>query len=345
MVWTMPAIVRPRPRRSHAPGLLSWCSVARGFAGAWVAGAIGCGCNSSWQDETCSQTAPVRETCAGDAAVGGIDVSTYQGAVVWSLVKASGVAFAFARVSDGTTAPDPRFAVNWTAMKEAGLLRGCYQYFRAGEDAVAQASLVVAGLNDAGGLTPGDLPVVMDVETDDGQSAATVREAMASWLASVSDATGRAPVIYTNSAMSSVIGSGFAQYGLWVADWGPSCPVLPSGWPVWRFWQYSDMGSVAGVSGVVDLDKFDGTLSALMAFARGESDEADNPDAADADEGSAVDGSTPESHFDANSGSVDGDQIKLDGDWESVDATAANLGTPARAVNAGAAPPMRQCAR
>jgi hypothetical protein len=48
------------------------------------------------------------------------------------------------------------------------VVRGSYQYFRASQDPMAQANLVVSSLNAAGGLQPGDLPVVMDMETADG---------------------------------------------------------------------------------------------------------------------------------------------------------------------------------
>ena len=199
--------------------------------------------------------------------VRGIDVSTYQGSVSWAHVADSGVAFAFARLSDGAKLADAEFANNWNAMKAAGIVRGSYQYFRAGEDAHAQASLALSMLNGAGGLLAGDLPVVMDIETADGQSNAIVRAQMGAWLDAMTQASGRQPIIYTNAATSSVIGPGFGNYVLWVANWGVNCPLLPDGWAAWRFWQYSDMGSIAGIAGTVDLDQFDGTLADLLSFA------------------------------------------------------------------------------
>ena len=233
-----------------------------------AAAAAAMGCSSpSTRDDGCAETASGLETCPGSTVVRGIDVSTYQGTIVWSRVRAAGIGFAFARISDGVTAPDSQFAGNWAAMKVAGVLRGSYQYFRASEDPLAQASLVLSSLNDAGGLVPGDLPVVLDMETSDSQSNAMVQAAMTIWLDAVTRATGRPPIIYTSSATSSVIGSGFANYTLWVANWGPSCPTMPNGWSTWKFWQYSDTGAVSGVSGRVDLDEFDGPFAELLAFA------------------------------------------------------------------------------
>jgi lysozyme len=258
-----------RPQRLHSAALLVISFVA--------ATELGCSPVSPAVDEDCSQTAPALDTCPGSAVVQGIDVSMYQGAIVWSRVKEAGIGFAFARISDGTTAPDPEFENNWTAMKEAGVVRGSYQYFRASEDVMGQVGLVVARLSDAGGLLAGDLPVVMDIETADNQSNTAVRQAMSAWLGAVAAATGRPPIIYTNSSMSSVLGSGFGDYALWVADWAQSCPATPNGWSTWRFWQYSDVGSVSGIGARVDLDEFDGPLSALMVFAGGDGDGGQSP--------------------------------------------------------------------
>jgi lysozyme len=247
-------------RAALARAALARAALARAALGA----AAGC---SSPAETWCSQTGSALTVCPEGAVVHGIDVSSYQGAVAWPEVRAAGIAFAFARVSDGTTAPDARFADNWQGMKSAGVVRGAYQFFRAGEDPAAQARLVVSMLEDAGGLEAGDLPVVMDIETADGASSATVRANMASWLDAVERATGAAPIVYTNAATSAVIGNAFGGAALWVANWDAGCPSLPAGWSTWTFWQYSSTGSVAGVPTAVDLDEFDGTPGDLAALA------------------------------------------------------------------------------
>ena len=45
-----------------------------------------------------------------------------------------------------------------------GLPTGVYQFFRPSQDVIAQADILINGLNDHGGLLPGDLPPVIDVE-------------------------------------------------------------------------------------------------------------------------------------------------------------------------------------
>ena len=69
-------------------------------------------------------------------------------------------------MSDGLEHPDSEFGANWKGIQSAGLVRGAYQYFEPGEDAAAQADLVV---ENVGVLGPADLPVVIDVETAGGE--------------------------------------------------------------------------------------------------------------------------------------------------------------------------------
>jgi lysozyme len=222
----------------------------------------------------CSQSEPAACTsgsaltvCAGKSTLKGIDVSSYQGTIQWSQVKAAGIAFSFARVSDGTAFPDADFAANWKAMKAQGIVRGVYQYFEPGVDPTAQAKLLLSSVAAAGGLEAGDLPPVMDIETTGGQSTTTIQAHMKTWLGVIENAVGRKPLIYTSSGFGPNIGTGFGAYPLWVANWGVTCPALPGGWTSWVFWQTADNGTVKGITGPVDLDEFDGTLGDLTAFA------------------------------------------------------------------------------
>ncbi|MDP9152403.1 MAG: hypothetical protein M3O36_20950 [Myxococcota bacterium] len=218
---------------------------------------------SDQEKKACVRMAATLQACPASAVVQGIDVSVYQGIIAWPLVKSAGKQFAFARVSDGLGFVDSEFVRNWQGMRGAGLVRGAYQYFRAGEDPAAQADLVVSRLSAAGGLSSDDLPIVMDIETADGQAASIVRDHMATWLRAVTQATGKTPLLYTNFDTSAILGTGFASYGLWVANWGVRCPTMPAGWASWLFWQFSDRGSVPGIAGATDLDEFDGVLTSL----------------------------------------------------------------------------------
>jgi hypothetical protein len=113
---------------------------------------------------------------------------------------------------------------------------------------------------------------------------------MTTWLGAVAQGTGRPPIIYTNAASSSFIGSGFGSTTLWVANWATTCPTMPAGWSTWKFWQYSDMGMVSGISGAVDVDEFDGTLADLTSFAGGGSTDAGRIDGGTGADGAGTGG-------------------------------------------------------
>jgi lysozyme len=194
--------------------------------------------------------------------VQGVDVSEDQLTIDWPQVKAAGIAFAFARVSDGTQHPDATFPVNWAGIKANGLVRGVYQYFRASEDPVAQADLLVAS---AGTFAPGDL-IACDVETMDGVSAAQLLSNLAAWCGEIKAKAGRSPLIYCGEGFWDPLGGNFSGQDLWVASWFAETPSIPTGWTTWKFWQYTDQGSVPGIPARVDRDVWNGTLAQLVAY-------------------------------------------------------------------------------
>ena len=195
----------------------------------------------------------------------GIDVSYYQGNIDWQSVKNAGTAFAFARATYGTTKVDPKFSANWQAIKNAGMMRGAYHFFIASEDPVEQASLFI---NTVGSLSSGDLPPVLDVESDSGTSSSLVND-IQTWLNTVEQKLGLTPMIYTApSYWNEYMTDGFGRYPLWVAEYGVTTPKSVKGWTGWTFWQYSESGGVAGIESTVDLDYFNGSQSELLAFAQ-----------------------------------------------------------------------------
>src|SRR6185312_15206126 len=83
--------------------------------------------SSSVSPEAMRRTIDKAATVCGSAStVDGIDVSEYDDAVDWPTAKAAGIAFAFARVSDGLDFPDPRFAEYWSGARADGVIRGAY---------------------------------------------------------------------------------------------------------------------------------------------------------------------------------------------------------------------------
>lgn len=229
--------------------------------------------------------------------VQGRDVSIYQGNFDWQAQKNAGVDFGYARISDGLNSIDSQFANNWSKMKAAGVLRGAYQFFEPGQDAVAQANMMVSKVG--GMLGAGDLPCMIDVEATGGQSPGTIASKIQTWLDIVEKGTGRKPIIYTGAYFwqDYVQSPNFGGYGLWIANYGATCPLVPNGWKSWLMWQYSDG------NGALDHDVFNGTLAQLQALAAPpNSPPSGNLEAADCKQiaGWAQDEDTPKASIDVH---------------------------------------------
>ena len=201
--------------------------------------------------------------CPKGSVLEGIDVSHYDGNIDWASVKQSGREFAIMKASEGDGYVDPTFAQNRAGARAHGIAPGAYHFFHADLDPIAQAEhfLQVAGAPGAG-----DLPLVADVETSNGQTAAVISKNVLAFLGHLQQKTGQTPMIYTSpSFFNGNMGNpqGFDAYLLWVAHWKVNCPNVPGTWKSWAFWQYTDSGNVPGIGGNVDLDRFNGSLDEL----------------------------------------------------------------------------------
>jgi lysozyme len=234
----------------------------------WILGVVGAlGCAGTGREATGTSGSDVT-ACATGTTLKGVDVSHWDGTVNWSEVKAAGITFAFAKATESTGDLDDTFAANWAGMKSAGIVRGAYHFFDPAVSASSQASYV---LKTVGTLEAGDLPIVLDFEQLNGVSEATAVADAVTFLKAVTQATGKTAILYMSADFLSGSYPALAPYTLWVANYGVSCPGMPSGWSTWSFWQSSDSGSVSGISDAVDLDSFNGSLSALTALAGGSS--------------------------------------------------------------------------
>jgi lysozyme len=122
----------------------------------------------------------------------GIDVSRWVGQVNWPAVKTAGYSFAAIRSTVGDFYTDERFAENWQGAKAAGLYRCAYHALRPDDPAVAQIDRFERVVGGAG-----DLPHVLDVEVDGGQTNATIRARTLECLRLMEARFGRRPLVYT----------------------------------------------------------------------------------------------------------------------------------------------------
>ena len=212
------------------------------------------------------------------ATVPGIDVSYWDAGIDWPKVRATGQRFVFVKATEGDFYSDPTFDDNWLGAKSAGLLRGAYHFFRCNVDAKKQAARFidyVRTVND-----DGELPPVLDLESNDSQTKDKIIARAKTWLDLVEAAFGKKPIIYSGQYFLqdylSEAGGGppawAKDYPLWLAQYPNQYiegmkPFLPKGWFKWTFWQYSEKGKVNGINADVDLNLFNGSLEELYQFA------------------------------------------------------------------------------
>jgi GH25 family lysozyme M1 (1,4-beta-N-acetylmuramidase) len=204
---------------------------------------------------------------AGQATLPGIDVSHHNGHPNWAQVKADGIKFVIAKVTEGTTFQDPYYLENKQEVEALGMAFTGYHFAQpdtAAGSAVAQADFFVASAQ----LTGKDLVPVLDLEVSNGLGARKLKQWAKDWLSEVHAKLGVKATIYTTASFwQSSLGNThwFADngYRLWIAHWTdaaqPTMPASNWGGKSWTLWQYDNMGTVAGVDGAVDLDRYAGT--------------------------------------------------------------------------------------
>lgn len=217
------------------------------------------------QDDNVKNISKDLIVCADGEVIHGIDVSYYQGDIDWVKVKNDGIDFAFIRVSDGLNFIDPKFEENWEGALQAGVIRGVYQFFRPSKDPVAQANLL---LDKVQFLDEYDLPPVIDVEVSEGKSPEEIQKSIQLWISTIENELGRQPIIYTGKYFWNdfIRTNDFSDYPLWIAQYGPVCPDLPTPWEQWIFFQTSSSGSIDGITGDVDTNLFNGNIDSLESF-------------------------------------------------------------------------------
>jgi LysM repeat protein len=125
----------------------------------------------------------------------------------------------------------------------------------------------------------GELPPVLDLETQDGQTKERIIARARIWLDLVEAAFDKKPIIYSGQYFLqdyfSEAGGGppawAKDYPLWLAQYPNQYvpgmqPTLPRGWFKWTFWQYGEKGRVNGINANVDLNLFNGSLEDLYKF-------------------------------------------------------------------------------
>jgi lysozyme len=199
-------------------------------------------------------------------SIHGIDVSRYQQAVSWQLVKEMKVnniqlGFAFIKATEGNNLVDPYFSRNWRKAREAGIVRGAYHFFNPKKDGKSQAKRFISTVD----LQSGDLPPVLDIEKGWNVSKTKLQQEIKAWLDAVEAAYGVKPILYTYVTFyEKYLQGAFDDYPLWIAHYyQPGNPRISRSW---HFWQHSEEGHVNGIASKVDFNVFNGDSSDFKAL-------------------------------------------------------------------------------
>lgn len=214
-----------------------------------------------------SQTIPKKESVIVKSALG-IDVSHFQGDINWEEIKAHNISFAYTKATEGESFVDPKFQKNWNAMLNAGVTRGVYHFYNSGVDGKSQAEHFISTIGE---LKAGDLFPVIDLEQGSIQGEVevdTFQKEIRIWLKTVEEKFGVKPIIYSNEPFANqyLNHPDFAEYHLWLAEYGVTEPKTPMTWKDkgWSIWQRTEKGSIEGEIGNVDHDTARVSLSGLV---------------------------------------------------------------------------------
>lgn len=196
----------------------------------------------------------------------GIDMSHYQGKITWEQlelqIKDRPVEFFIFRATMGDD-QDMLFKEYWNALDTMDVTRGAYHYYRPNENSTLQAHNFIKSVR----LRKGDLRPILDIEKHSTiQSKNRLREGVQNWLNIVEEHYGVKPIIYTGDTFNRhvLVGHGFEDYPLWVANYNP---IKEPESDYWVIWQFSEEGRIKGIKENVDLNILRGgkeTLNALI---------------------------------------------------------------------------------
>jgi len=192
----------------------------------------------------------------------GIDISEYQGNILWDSVKdieaTFPIKFVIVRSTAGKNRVDAKFHQNWKAIKNQKIIRGAYHYYRPNENSLEQAELFIKTVK----LKKGDLPPILDIEKlPKNQSIDSLKVGLKRWLKRVEEHYGEKPIIYSGeSYYNDFLEEEFDEYNFWIANYNFFVENIKD---EWLMWQFTERGAVSGIKGNVDVNIFNGNLQQL----------------------------------------------------------------------------------
>lgn len=203
-------------------------------------------------------------------SVYGIDISHHQSNEIDNIFKhTDNLSFVICKATEGITYTDPRFLYNWKAIKNHGLIRGAYHFYRSQDSPVDQATFF---LKTIAAIESTDIPPIIDFEAggiDKSISVDEIQSSLRIFIQEIEKQLKRKPIIYTDVTTGNkyLNSSYFSKYPLWIANYtDKKSPDLPHAWKKkgWLIWQRKSTYRLDDQNN--DFDVFNGNISELKAF-------------------------------------------------------------------------------
>jgi len=205
---------------------------------------------------------------AAGYSVRGVDISSYQGDVDWTVLSSQDIDFAYIKATEGSSSVDSQFLRNWEGAVQTDLLIGAYHFVSFDSSGETQAAHVIDTVPD--GAT---LPIALDLEYygeyfEHPPARERVDAVLMPLLEKLEEHYGAPPVIYaTPEAYDRYLAGGYAEYPIWIRS--IVLPARLSDGREWTLWQYSNRDRLKGYDGVehyIDMNVFPGTREELAAL-------------------------------------------------------------------------------
>lgn len=206
----------------------------------------------------------------------GIDVSHYQGNIVWNKLNGDSlpnkVFFIVVKATQGKSLVDNMFAKNFKEAKKNGYVVGAYHFYSQAVDPESQAKNFI----DHVPLKKGDIMPVLDIERNCLGNCATTPDFLEpkneiiknikTFIKIIEEHYKTKIIIYTGEAFyRDNLQEDFKDQFFWIASYSKNIPKCfsvgvidprtnPCGSSMKGCWQYSQNGQMKGISGTVDIN-------------------------------------------------------------------------------------------
>jgi lysozyme len=202
----------------------------------------------------------------------GIDVARYQGNIDWHTLKASGIRFAYIKMSEGGDYIDPMFQAHWRGATAARMQRGFYHFVYWCRPVHEQVAWIKANAP----RDPDQLPPVLDLEWNTHSKTCPIKLSreqalpmISAMLQALREVSGKKPAIYTDITFhADVLEGQFNDHHYWLRSVANE-PHVRYNNRKWTFWQFTATGRLPGINTYVDRNAFYSHESDWDRFAAG----------------------------------------------------------------------------